>query len=121
MSTQCLIGQKREDGIHYFHCEYDGYVHKPGVGDILLNNYTIESAVTKLIDTFDCRHVKRLEDAAYASIVYPDTSDLTTAKTKKEYTAQNQFADYIYLWESNKWKVFTQKTNTFVNLEDYNT
>lgn len=74
MTTECLIGIIRKNGlIESISCHYDGYI-KHGTGEMLFNNYQNEMKVKELINLGNIcvlrKHIKPLNDRNH-SLIHP--------------------------------------------------
>lgn len=116
MSTRCWIGQKREDGIHSFFCQCDGYPEYPGVGHNLLTNYNSEELATKLVDLCENYNLFFLDSTLEKTKIELDETDYPHPiyKTKKEYNDNRAFdIEYIYLWDKG-WKIWYAGSFRFI-------
>ena len=106
MSTRSLIGIRKDVGITYVYCHFDGYLD--GVGITLVKNYDTEDKVNDILKNGD---MSSLGDSIDTCDFYnePDSEAFTLTGhgegLKDEYYkhGQNCWADYVYLFEDGKW------------------
>ena len=117
MSTRCLIGQKREDGIHSFYCHCDGYPEY--VGFALTHFYDSEELATRLVDF--CKSgtsalgINLEETKQY---LYMEGNSRPVDANSREYEKNAGFCiEYIYLWSKGSWRIY--KYGAFRDIKKY--
>ena len=97
MSTKCLLGIREGDIYRYSYCHYDGYPE--GVGKILIDHYNNPDKIEALLNRGD---MSSLEPTIENTEFYDECED----NCCNIHMIPDRFQEYIYVYETNKWKCY---------------
>lgn len=119
MATRCKIAARfsKDETIKAINCHYDGYLQHTGVK--LLTNYYDNDIIEELLLLGNIQSLgySPEETQSYYNMGR-ETYRSSEYKTVEELLEDNNYVDYIYFWDVDKWLVRSTSRNNFERLAD---
>ena len=117
MATRSTIGIKTEDGtIKAIYCHWDGY--PAGVGAGLRQNYNSKEQAEALINLGGFSSLMETLEETKAGAYGTESDSARTFTGEADWFENfNAGEEYYYLWDENRWVIFSDEEELCLNTE----